>query len=371
MTVPSIGIITLDGNHNYGNRLQLYASAMIYSKLGFTVVALVPRDNIFSYESFMWQIKRVIKKIIGRGKEISTEDIMSPERLDAFKRFTSLVPSQEIQRDDIDSLADYFDYFSVGSDQVWNPEYNRYEEKWFYLKFARPDQRIALSPSIGLDRLNMWQLHKLKKGIKGFKYLSIREQKGLELIKKSSGREAFVTPDPTLVLDAKEWRTVADGRLTPSIPYVFTYLLGETSTEVNDVLEQVTDRGQIEILSLSDRQKPNEFDAGPAEFIDLIDHASHVVTDSFHAAVFSSILQTPLTIVHREGGASMFSRLEQLSQTLGIEEKVYGSAAYDLSLAGDYEGVPEAIGRERQKFMVYLEGCLAEKMDRPLGSVRG
>ena len=124
------------------------------------------------------------------------------------------------------------------------------------------------------------------------------------------------------------------------------------------MLEKVTDHGRIPVVPLTDRQKPGEPDAGPAEFIDLIDNATHVVTDSFHAAVFSSILKTPLTIVHREGGASMFSRLEQLSGMLGIEEKVYGSPGYDLSRAGDYEGVYEAIARERAHFIDYLKGCL-------------
>ena len=124
------------------------------------------------------------------------------------------------------------------------------------------------------------------------------------------------------------------------------------------MLYDVTDHGAIPVIPLSDRQKPEELDAGPAEFLSLIDNAAHVVTDSFHAAVFASILQTPLTIVHREGGASMFSRLEQLSQMLGIEHMVFGSPTFDLSRAGDYAGVPEAIVRERKKFMSYLEACL-------------
>ncbi len=124
------------------------------------------------------------------------------------------------------------------------------------------------------------------------------------------------------------------------------------------MLESVTRRGEIPVVPLSDRQKPGEPDAGPAEFISLIDNAEHVVTDSFHAAVFASILQTPLTIVHREGGESMFSRLEQLSRMLGIENKVYGSSDFDLARGGDYEGVPEAIERERRRFVEFLEGCL-------------
>ena len=188
--------------------------------------------------------------------------------------------------------------------------------------------------------------------------MSIRERRGAELLRECARRNAEVICDPTLALNAEEWRAVADERCTPAEPYVFTYLLGGVGAEASDVLDKVTDHGRIPVVPLSDRQKPGEPDAGPAEFIDLIDYALHVVTDSFHAAVFSSILHTPLTIVHREGGASMFSRLEQLSEMLGIEEKVYGSPVYDLAKAGDYEGVDDAIDRERERFMGYLEGCL-------------
>lgn len=54
----------------------------------------------------------------------------------------------------------------------------------------------------------------------------------------------------------------------------------------------------------------------------------------------------------------MFSRLESLTQTLGIEQKVYGCPGFDFDSAGDYEGVNDAIVRERAKFMAYLEACL-------------
>ena len=54
----------------------------------------------------------------------------------------------------------------------------------------------------------------------------------------------------------------------------------------------------------------------------------------------------------------MFSRLESLAQTLGIGQKVYGTSEFDLNLAGDFEGVSDAIVHERAKFMAYLEACL-------------
>lgn len=347
-----VGIITLPGYFNYGNRLQNYAVASIFEKWDIepTSLYLGNRPNLIR------QLKAVGRKLLGR-EIVDPESLMTDIRKDAFLRFDGLHSRLDLSKINV-KLVDEFNYFVVGSDQVWNPALITYNEDWYFLDFARPEQRIALSPSLGLDSLTARQSNIIIKGLKNFSRVSVREQRGAELIKQCSGTDAEVICDPTLVLSAKEWRAVADGRYTPEEPYVFTYLLGGISSESAATLEVVTDRGQVPVVSLSDRQKPGELDAGPAEFIDLIDNASHVVTDSFHAAVFSSILETPLTIVHREGGASMFSRLEQLTQMLGIEEKVYGSDTFDLALAGDYKGVSEAISCERERFMDFLEGCL-------------
>ena len=347
-----IGVVTIPGRFNYGNRLQNYAAVKIYEGLGFQVDSLILEDS---------EIRRLAQRALLRLRGVAYEDpekLMTAGRLNAFDAFNRRCNSRVVSNKR-GSWRDDYAYFSAGSDQVWNPSYSTQRLfMWYCLDFAEPVQRVALAPSVGLDVLDDKQARMLREGVIGFGRLSVRERRGAELIKECSGRDAEVICDPTLVLPAEEWRAVADGRCTPDVPYVFTYLLGGVGSEAADVLDEVTDHGRIPVIPLTDRQKPGEPDAGPAEFIDLIDHAEHVVTDSFHAAVFSSILHTPLTIVHREGGASMFSRLEQLSEMLGIEEKVYGSPTYDLARAGEYDGVSEAIEREREKFMAYLEGCL-------------
>ena len=226
------------------------------------------------------------------------------------------------------------------------------------MQFARPEQRIALAPSFGIDSASSSQLKRLSRYLEKFERVSVREEKGARLIKAATGREVEVVCDPTLVLSPEEWRRISNHDLTPKSPYYFAYVLGGKEGEAGSALSSLAEEKELPIVYLSDREKPGEPPAGPAEFISLIDHAEHVVTDSFHAAVFASILQTSLTIVHREGGASMFSRLETLSEILGIEQKIYGSPSFDLSRAGDCEGVQEAIVRERAKFMSYFERCL-------------
>lgn len=367
----TVGVITLPGNFNYGNRLQLFAACHIYSSLGFTTHAL---ELGRSDPAFIKGLKK-IKHTLASAPP-APEALMSPERKEAFARFSKCFTTKAIPEPD-DRLDETYDFISVGSDQVWNPAYiiphqaatglskivykleggDAARSDWYFARFVGESKRIALSPSIGLDALTPAQSSWLAEGVRGFSRLSVRERRGAELIKECSGRDAEVICDPTLVLSADEWRSVASGCCTPEGDYVFTYLLGGVSEEARAVLDQVTDYGRLPVVPLSDREKPEEPPAGPAEFIDLIDHAKHVVTDSFHASVFSAILGTPLTIVQRKGtGSSMFSRLETLADTLGIQDKLYVPGHYDLSHAADYDQVPERIAAERRRFLEYLKG---------------
>lgn len=358
MSKKLVGIITLPGNFNYGNRLQCFAMTRAIQRTGCNPVVLEREVQFPWYRRSYYSLRAYVSKILGGGNSVPPEKMQSPERAAAFCRFASCIPTIRLQGTGLSDLGAY-DRILVGSDQVWNPDQIRHQEKWYFAKTVASEKRMAVAASIGVDSLSGHRVAaRLADGIKGFSRVAVRENRGAELIKEILGRDVEVICDPTLSLTAEEWREIADGRCTPSGAYVFTYLLGGVSSEAADVLERVTDRGRIPVVPLTDRQKPGEPDAGPSEFIHLVDHAAHVVTDSFHAAAFSSILQTPLTIVHREGGASMFSRLEQLSQMLGIEEKIYGTPEYDPSLAGDYSGVSEFIAFERSRFLEYMKGCL-------------
>lgn len=375
-----VGIITLPGCFNYGNRLQLFATGRVYARFGYSVEALSVRrfNPLYKRCGVREKLTDAAKMLLRRSDAGDPQSMSSPARIAAFRKFSSKV-SERVVEDAESVKCEEYSLFSCGSDQVWNPESlscggNRGVDllihklmdpirahrmfEWYFLGFCPREKRIALAPSIGLDSLSGERARLVGQGVQNFERLSVRETRGAELIKSITGRDAEIICDPTIVLDAEEWRSIASDALTPSSPYVFTYLLGGVGEDASIILDKVTGAGSLPVIPLSDRQKTGELDAGPAEFISLIDNAVHVVTDSFHAAVFSSIMQTPLTIVRREGGTSMFSRLETLAQTLGIEHKIYGSPDFDLSRAGDYRGVSEAIESERKKFMGYLEGCL-------------
>lgn len=348
-----VGIVTLPGNFNYGNRLQNYAVAQAYESRGFKAESLVLTDR----PNALRDLKQLVRKLL-RKPVSHPEDNMSEERLEAFQRFNKNMCTGVVNFDEFNPKE--YAFFSVGSDQVWNLGYIKYNEDWFFLDFAKKEQRIALAPSIGLDALDERQSRRLAKGVRNFPLLSVREERGAELIYEASGIRAEVICDPTLVLTPEEWDAVSSDSLTPKEPYIFTYLLGGVGSEASDVLKQLHSLNGYPVISLTDRDDGSELPAGPAEFISLIKNATFVVTDSFHAAVFSSIFETPLSIVHRDG-MSMFSRLQTLAEKLGTENKIYNGGTLSLETASDYAGVAERIAGERERFNVYLSLALNQK----------
>lgn len=350
-----IGIVTWQGKFNYGNRLQNYATCQIYQEL-----ECEPINLILQCDGPIIKIKTCIKTLIGK-QEQSRESAMNPERLDAFDSFNRNLSFQVIH-----SLRDrqleQFDFFSVGSDTIWNLSDKPFFDEWRYLLFCEPSKRIALAPSFGSDVMSKTQMKHLSRYVKDYPCLSTREDSGVELIRQASGRNAVALCDPTLVLEAADWRRVADDRLTPDYPYVFAYLLGERSAEVDAALDYALCNAASSIVMLSDKDGDGELPAGPAEFISLVENASHVITDSFHGAVFAALFERPLTVVHRiEGGVPndrLFTRLDNLTHKLGLENRVMGSKAFDFNRAGDYDYVHQAIEGERFNFLSYLEACL-------------
>ena len=345
-----VGILTLIGRYNYGNRLQNYATEQIYLDMGFSPVTL---NSV--RPGYQEVAASIIRK--ARGWSKTGDAGMSEQRLDAFNRFNTKLNIENVRLCD-KKLSDEFAYFSVGSDQVWNLDLMKHRTKWFFLEFVNRNQRIALAPSIGLDQLNAQQKKEISRGVDGFDFLSVREERGAELIKECSGKNAEVICDPTLVLRKEQWLSVSDDRLTPSYDYLFTYILGDKDAEVDSLISGLSSINGLSLISLSDKERSGEPPAGPSEFISLIANAKYVVTDSFHAAVFSAIFHRPLTIVQRRGGAGTFSRLATLSKKLGLEKRIYGFRGYNPSAEDDYAFVDDAIEKERSKFIGYLSRCL-------------
>ena len=107
------------------------------------------------------------------------------------------------------------------------------------------------------------------------------------------------------------------------------------------------------------------FDAGPREFIGIIQNAELVCTDSFHATVFSILMNTPVCVFLREsydGKSSMNSRVQSLLEMLGLQENIITeNDTLEKALRCvnvDYSDAYTILAERRQHSLDYLRAAI-------------
>ena len=159
--------------------------------------------------------------------------------------------------------------------------------------------------------------------------ISTRETDGTRIVEEITGKPARTVIDPTLLLNAQQWSEVAAPRMVEE-PYVFCYFFGERDyyEQVKETVKKLTGLKLVSIPYVARELSDNNekiYDAGPAEFVSLIQHASLVLTDSFHATVFSLNFKTPFLTLCRfakNDPKGMNSRLNTILSAVGLEERL-------------------------------------------------
>ena len=128
MSFKRIAIITINDNNNYGNRLQNYAlQSFLLSKLKIDGVDTIWYDSQYTYMSqvniFSW--KTWIKYIINWKSQrdyLRKEYLKDNIRMYNIGKFTKKINTKLDFKIEY-NLSKKYDYFIVGSDQVWNPNF--------------------------------------------------------------------------------------------------------------------------------------------------------------------------------------------------------------------------------------------------------
>ena len=225
------------------------------------------------------------------------------------------------------------------------------------LPFA--DKCFCISPSIGVDVLKEEDIRRFQRDLLRFQYLSSREESGRRILEQITGKPAERLIDPTMYVDASEWEKI---ERKPSgfnaKNYIFCYTLGQTEIEKTDIAKQIRNRFHCEICSVYDERHENTIIAGPEEFIWLIHHSVFVLTDSYHASVFSILFHKDFLICKRSGGDSdMNTRFETLLGVFDIRSKPYVEGERVEIPEINYDRVEEILKKERQGMKDYLARC--------------
>lgn len=344
-----IAIITINDDNNYGNRLQNYAVQKTLENYGFIAETV---HNLESYKlvSFKVKIKEFIKTIIDKRKL---------SRYLNFKSFNkninysdTKITVYEIPKE----LNDKYNYFVVGSDQVWNPHFGRFNNIDL-LTFVDPKKRVSFSASFGISKLPQECYKAAKEELEKFKAISVREDAGKKIIEDVVGRkDVEVLVDPTMMLLNSEWDSVAKKpHNMTSKKYILNYFLGEMSTEVKKSIDAFAKKHDCEIINLLDKNS-KYYDCGPSEFVYLEKNAFLVCTDSFHSSVFAILYNVPFMVFDRvDKEENMGSRIDTLLSKFKLETRKFNGKLNDAVLKTDYKVVNELLNSEREKVKKFIQ----------------
>lgn len=324
-----IGLLTYHRNYNYGWNLQCYALMSVLKSMGHDVTLIDKRK--FSHSSFRSIAKDIIKSfLISLGLWKRQDDNVEKEKIRVrniavfFDKY--LNPKTEIITNKKGyKKMPYFDALVVGSDQVWRSKLVHPIRDYFFDFIHYPAKMISYAASFGVDYVEYTpkEIRLCGKLIEKFSAVSVREQSGVELIKKvyKWNCNPVVMPDPTLLLTEKDYERIIQNVETEGTDIgLFCYILDRTHDKEKT----------INILSKSYSLNPyyvypNEDQSCPSveEWLNCFKKAKFVFTDSFHGCVFSLIFHKPFLAYGNVNRG--LARFTSLLEAFGQKERLITS----------------------------------------------
>ncbi len=338
-------LITITGNYNYGNKLQHYALQKYLERFN------IQTETVFCYtkNKNVEKIKDFIKTFV-------------KPRYSKFKKFDSLIKYSKmyIYNNKLNNLLLY-DYYIVGSDQVWNTNFPFFNKEYL-LNSVESNNKISYASSFGTETLPSEYNRIFKDELLKFKYISVREDAGKRIIEELTGRtDVEVLVDPTMLLTAEEWDKVSKKpkHLKSNQRYILNYFLGELSEKRRNEIRRVAEKNDCEIINILDEKDPF-YTSGPSEFLYLEKHAFLICTDSFHSSVFAIIYDKPFIVFEREDDTvSMNSRLETLLNKFKLNTRYCkDDKINEMLLNHDYTEAYKILEKEKQKSYNFIRKAL-------------
>ena len=223
----------------------------------------------------------------------------------------------------------------MGSDQTWRWEYNRGMTKLtnMFLDFTKgwKVKRIAYAASFGT---NEWEgdaeiTKTCRDAIKNFDLVTVRESSGIDICKSVFNIEAHHVLDPTLLLTKEDYMELVERKRHLDIKEgdLYLYLLDENERNMN-LAHNISEEMGLKPYTYTSRacdfhgvHTIEERTQPPIElWLKGFDQAKIVLTDSFHACVFSIIFRKQFYLyANKDRGMERYTSLFNI---LGINNRI-------------------------------------------------
>lgn len=344
-----IAILTLPLNTNYGGILQAYALQVVLERMGHDVCLIEKRRKPLHLP--LWKApfaygKRVLKNLIGRPFPIFYEQKVNRE-IPIMWQNTDKFIDKYIKRRIVEDFSEIkeidFDAIVVGSDQIWRSDFIQTIEQ-SYLDFTEGwnIKRIAYAASFGTKewRYTEHQTENCSRLIKNFDAVSVRERSGVSLCRDHLGVQAVHVLDPTMLLGTDDYiRLFMEAGTPDSKGNLLCYILDEMPGKIELIGKIAEEQGLTPFRANAKEEKNiniplDERIQPPVEnWLRGFYDAKYVVTDSFHACVFSILFNKPFTVIGN--AARGMSRFDSLLEMFGLKNRLIT----DKFISGEYTNI--------------------------------
>lgn len=325
-----IGILTFHWSNNYGAVIQAYALLSKLKELGYDACII---DRQIRYNG-------VLRRLFHRYsyQHHYSWNVFNKER----KRVLSPISNPyKSHADLVNNFAnEKFDAVIVGSDQVW---------RWgmmgnnYFLDFLEgtSTRRYAYAASFGLAEWNGSEEKRkeISALLKQFNAISVRENSGVKICRETFGVDAQLVLDPTLLHDRSFYEsTLLKDKPLKSNGKVVSYILGDKNRpQVLEIAAWARNKGlkhnelfwtSLDFPALIGRSEFHFSHVDLTTWLDEIRNAEYVITNSFHATVFSILFEKKFVVLDNPSGGS--DRIRTLLDGLNLSEKFYSSLPQEI-----------------------------------------
>lgn len=365
-SIKKIGTITFHNSYNYGSVLQAFALQTYLKKEGYA-----PQIIDFEYEKdyrqyrlfrtylYLHQPKSFFADLYRLRRNIKRKKNFKEFQ----KKYLNLTSHHYMSDDDMSNLNEKFDAFICGSDQIWNLECTGEIVSAYFLGFVADDKlKIAYAPSIASNSFN-GDREKLKELIGRLDYVSVREASTIKNVNVYTSKNVNNVVDPTLLLESSDYKKIEDVSNKLPEQYIFFYQLEDDEFKMAKWCKSLARKNNIPIIYIY-KNKIHEFKkeiyaygVTPSEFLTLIDKATYIVTNSFHATVFSVIFEKKFCTFPTRNSSS---RMRDLLENIGLGNRIW-SNSFEINEKIDYENVKNKLNNFSQNSKKYLKEALIDE----------
>lgn len=352
--MKKVGILTFHYADNYGAVLQAWAL----------------QKKINSFKGYSAEIINYIPDFWGYAPYENNEEsrIKMIEKRRLFDNFLRNECGVNCENVVSSVVGDVYDYYCVGSDQVWNLDLNAATQEFFFPNISANAYRFSYAASIGTSREAVKKYSTVFEEYLGkFRYLSLREQEHVAFIEEKSKKKCERVLDPTLLLAADEYKILIKKKQADE-PFIFLFWLGATHWDYMRGIEfanTISRKYKLPVIHNIINSQPHMLSKdggcmyyeGIDSFLWHIKNADIVVTNSYHAVCFSIQFKTPFYVLVKEMARS---RVDTLSEILGIGNCVvqHYINADEVDKTVDFDNVEDRLLIEREKSVAFLKKAL-------------